>query len=116
MLSASFLLDVSVAKTPESLDLAKLLIIFKENGVSIVALYHPDVRFEVIAKDQGLGFCQPRLHSLQVKSRAGSAMVVRHPVRTGQQIYAQNQDLIVLNIVNAGAEVAADGHIHIYAP
>lgn len=116
MLDTSFLLDASIAKTPESLDLAELLTIFKQNGLSIVALCHPDVNFEAIAKAQGLVFCQPRLHSLQAKSRVGWAMVVQHPVRTGQQIYAQNQDLIVLNIVNAGAEVAADGHIHIYAP
>lgn len=42
--------------------------------------------------------------------------VVRQPVRSGQQIYAQGGDLIVLAPVNAGAEVIADGNIHIYAP
>jgi len=42
--------------------------------------------------------------------------VVSHPIRSGQQIYAQGGDLIVLAAVNAGAEVVADGNIHIYAP
>lgn len=42
--------------------------------------------------------------------------VVRQPVRSGQQIYAQGGDLIVMAPVNAGAEVIADGNIHIYAP
>ena len=38
------------------------------------------------------------------------------PVRSGQQIYADNRDLTVLTTVGAGAEVIADGSIHIYGP
>ena len=36
-------------------------------------------------------------------------------MRSGQVIYAQNNDLVVLAPVNAGAQVVADGHVHIYA-
>jgi septum site-determining protein MinC len=43
-------------------------------------------------------------------------MVIDKPVRTGQRIYAEGADLVVLAIVNAGAELIADGDIHIYAP
>ena len=50
------------------------------------------------------------------KSMAPRVRVIDKPVRSGQQIYAQNGDLIVLGPVNAGAEVIADGDIHIYAP
>jgi septum site-determining protein MinC len=42
-------------------------------------------------------------------------VVVRQAVRGGQVIYAQNNDLVVLAPVNAGAQVIADGHVHIYA-
>lgn len=38
------------------------------------------------------------------------------PVRSGQQIYAPNGDLLVLNSVSHGAELLADGHIHVYGP
>jgi len=38
------------------------------------------------------------------------------PVRSGQQIYAEQRDLTVLSSVGAGAEVIADGSIHIYGP
>ncbi|HEY0660251.1 MAG TPA: septum site-determining protein MinC [Lysobacter sp.] len=38
------------------------------------------------------------------------------PVRSGQQVYAANRDLTVLTTVGAGAEVMADGSIHIYGP
>jgi septum site-determining protein MinC len=47
---------------------------------------------------------------------AASALVVDKPLRSGQQIYARGRDLIVLSMVNAGAEVIADGNIHVYAP
>ncbi|MGG2142340.1 septum site-determining protein MinC [Symbiopectobacterium sp. RP] len=40
--------------------------------------------------------------------------VITTPVRSGQQIYAREGDLIVLSSVSAGAEVIADGNIHIY--
>ncbi len=40
--------------------------------------------------------------------------VVQQPIRSGQRVYAQGGDLIVLASVSTGAEVLADGHIHIY--
>jgi septum site-determining protein MinC len=47
---------------------------------------------------------------------ANRTLVIDKPLRSGQKVYARGADLIVLSMVNAGAEVAADGHIHIYAP
>ncbi len=46
----------------------------------------------------------------------GSAMVIDKPLRSGQHVYAKGRDLIVLAMVNPGAEIMADGHIHVYAP
>jgi septum site-determining protein MinC len=43
-------------------------------------------------------------------------LVVDKPLRSGQQVYARDRDLIVLALVSFGAEVMADGHIHLYAP
>lgn len=43
-------------------------------------------------------------------------MIVDKPVRSGQQIYARGRDLIVTALVSYGAEVIADGSIHVYAP
>jgi septum site-determining protein MinC len=43
-------------------------------------------------------------------------LTIKQPVRGGQVIYAQRADLVVLAAVNAGAQVIADGHIHIYGP
>ena len=43
-------------------------------------------------------------------------MIQAVPVRSGQQVYAEHRDLTVLAQVGAGAEVIADGSIHIYGP
>ncbi|WP_289005728.1 septum site-determining protein MinC [uncultured Kingella sp.] len=43
-------------------------------------------------------------------------VVVTSPVRTGQQVYAEQADLVVLGMVSEGAEIIADGNIHVYAP
>jgi septum site-determining protein MinC len=43
-------------------------------------------------------------------------MVIDRPLRSGQQVYARGRDLVVMAMVNPGAEVIADGHIHVYAP
>jgi septum site-determining protein MinC len=47
---------------------------------------------------------------------AFGSMVVDTPVRGGQRIYARGADLIVMAAVNPGAEIIADGSIHVYAP
>lgn len=43
-------------------------------------------------------------------------MVIDKPLRSGQKVYARGSDLVVLAMVNQGAEVVADGNIHVYAP
>ena len=47
---------------------------------------------------------------------APGALVIDKPLRSGQQVYARGRDLVLLAMVNPGAEVIADGHIHVYAP
>ena len=42
--------------------------------------------------------------------------VVTTPIRGGQQVYAKDGDLIVLAAVSPGAELLADGNIHVYGP
>lgn len=50
------------------------------------------------------------------KSEPVQTMVVHGPLRSGQRIYARQRDLIVMGLVSQGAEVIADGNIHVYGP
>lgn len=47
---------------------------------------------------------------------APATLVIDKPLRSGQKVYARGGDLVVLAMVNQGAEVVADGNIHVYAP
>ena len=47
---------------------------------------------------------------------AAATVIVDKPLRSGQRVYARGGDLIVTAMVSAGAEVIADGSIHVYAP
>ncbi|MGN6578631.1 MAG: septum site-determining protein MinC [Bordetella sp.] len=47
---------------------------------------------------------------------ATPAMIVNRPLRSGQRIYARSTDLIVIGMVSQGAEVIADGNVHVYGP
>ena len=43
-------------------------------------------------------------------------LIIDRPMRSGQQIYARDRDLVITALVSHGAEVIADGHIHVYGP
>ncbi len=73
------------------------------------------------ARVEGLRQAQPEREEKKsvrpelVEGQQG-AMIIDKPLRSGQQVYARGRDLVVMHMVNPGAEVIADGHIHVYAP
>jgi septum site-determining protein MinC len=56
------------------------------------------------------------IHEVQVPTPAAATLIIDRPLRSGQQVYARGGDLVLLDVVNFGAEVIADGSIHVYAP
>ena len=52
----------------------------------------------------------------EVPAPQADALIVDKPLRSGQRIYAKGTDIVVLAMVSYGAEVIADGNVHIYAP
>lgn len=59
---------------------------------------------------------QPSAVVTESDGSAGKTRILTAPVRSGQQVYVSGGDLIVLSSVSAGAEVMADGNIHVYGP
>jgi septum site-determining protein MinC len=53
---------------------------------------------------------------VEVPMPGPGTVVVDKPLRSGQQVYARGADLVVMAVVSFGAEVIADGNIHVYAP
>ncbi|MEJ8812183.1 septum site-determining protein MinC [Variovorax ureilyticus] len=52
----------------------------------------------------------------EVPVPANGTLVIDRPLRSGQQVYARGGDVIVTAVVSFGAEVIADGNVHVYAP
>jgi septum site-determining protein MinC len=48
--------------------------------------------------------------------RQSGGLTVRRPIRSGQMVRAVGGDLVVMAPVSSGAELIADGNIHVYAP
>lgn len=128
----------------QTLDWAKLIPLFKSFGLNPVAIRNAQDKDHESIRAHGLSIdvvSKPR-HEIeaatevqetqaapaapaptvevapapQVVVKHQPAMVVDTPVRAGQRIYARGCDLIITASVNNGAEVIADGSIHIYAP
>jgi septum site-determining protein MinC len=72
----------------------------------------------VVSKDSGKAAAEPAKAAPQATAPTTSprraARIITEPVRSGQQIYAEHGDLVVLNTVSPGAEVIADGCVHVY--
>ncbi len=59
---------------------------------------------------------QPEPEQAPAMPAAVSTRIIDKPLRSGQRVYAAGGDIVVLAAVNPGAEVIADGSIHVYAP
>ncbi|MDR0225858.1 MAG: septum site-determining protein MinC [Burkholderiaceae bacterium] len=52
----------------------------------------------------------------EIPAPLADALIVDKPLRSGQRVYARGTDIVVLAMVSYGAEVIADGNVHVYAP
>ena len=75
---------------------------------------------ESVAAPPALGDAAPQKMAASAKpdaqTRSAPTRVIDRPLRSGQRIYARGGDLVVLGLVSHGAEVIADGNIHVYGP
>lgn len=104
----------------ETVSLELIAAVCKRSGLMPIAVRCAQDAIKQSAWALGLGWFPPqsekRLQEVS-KSRELSvkpARIVRNPVRSGQQIYARDSDLIVIGSVNEGAEIIADGNVHIW--
>ncbi|GAB3526342.1 septum site-determining protein MinC [Photobacterium alginatilyticum] len=73
-----------------------------------------DTQLQSQAKRAGFAIMNAARQTKAAETAMEPTRIIRTPVRSGQQIYAKNCDLVVMNHVSAGAEIIADGCIHIY--
>ena len=109
------------------LDVIKLLAILRHYRLSPIGIKSYSNEHKEIAKSQHLAIiaqAETAVAPAEVKVEEKpiapppqaiiTAKIIDQPVRSGKQIYAKGCDLIITSTVSHGAEVLADGNIHVY--
>lgn len=122
---APVVLEPTTLDNPESLDLEALSQLLRQHKLIPAALRTNHEKLRSNAARSGLAILPSttppstkKQQSVQNPDWSANTniqpLTVGRPVRSGQQIYAENADLVIFGAVSAGAEVIADGNIHIY--
>jgi septum site-determining protein MinC len=107
-----------IANQEHEVDFDTLQHQLREHGLIPVGVRHGTEKLNHAAQAAGLAI----LSNQSSKARpaptktapASSTLFITKPIRSGQQVYARQGDLVVLAPVSAGAELLADGSIHVY--
>jgi septum site-determining protein MinC len=128
----------SLPKVPSAEDIRGVIDVVRRAGMMTVGLAQGGTSIEELANQLEL----PVIHHVRASTRTAPVvqaapaptpapvppalvpemaavpptLMQTQPVRSGQRVYARNRDLIVTAMVAAGAEVMADGCVHIYGP
>ena len=111
--NAPVVIDISRLKiTPDFIKLKAIIDTMEMRLVGICGCKNNSTR--EAAKGAGLALMSPGQMQNEGPNIHTPTKVITRPIRSGQQVYAKNSDLVILNHVSAGAEIIADGSIHVY--
>jgi septum site-determining protein MinC len=123
--NAPIILDLSATGAKPPVDMEAFCAELKGLGIHPVGVQRANAAWERAAAAIGLPpFPAGRATEATAAQAAAKApsnatsgtRIISEPVRSGRQVYAHKGDLIVLGPVSHGAELLADGHIHVYGP
>jgi septum site-determining protein MinC len=105
----------------ESYEIQAAVEVLDQLGIGLIGLAG-DSRHRAVADDMGLAWLSPNNvtvdpqsdHEQVANPPRETALVVEGPIRSGVQVYAKDRDLVVIGQVSEGAEIMADGHVHVY--
>ena len=108
-----------------SIDLQKLVEVCRQHGLQTLAVRSDrpsdlslatDLDLPVIPSSSASGRALNPSDEPSQGEVARPSKIIHRPIRGGQQVYAQDCDLIVIGPVSPGAELLSDGNIHVYGP
>lgn len=121
------LLDLEKIKTVETIHFSKLKQILIDSGLAPIGVRGGTEEQMIAAVTAGLpqvnlgkvNFNDTPAKKTEEKEptvtiNQNNTKLVSTPIRSGMQVYAKGGDLIVIGHVSPGAELLADGHIHVY--
>lgn len=96
---------------------ADIKALLDKRGLKLVGVATNNEVYKNAAFSQDLALMDPKKSASPVENNkptsAAPSKMVMQSIRSGQQIYAEN-DLIILGMVSSGAEIIAGGNIHVY--
>ena len=120
--NAPVVIDLETLAADTPVDFKALHDLLRAHGLIPVGVRHASPERQVAAVLAGLPIMPEARTAVAAKKTdipeptSRRNKLITQPVRSGQQIYAADGDLVLLGPVSAGAEVLADGNIHIYGP
>lgn len=118
------LIDLQRVPGDEYIDFIALQHHLREHGLIPVGVRHGNEKQNNAAQTAGLAILSNQSNKNKPKTTSTDktpssttlphTQIVTKPVRSGQQVYARQGNLVVLGPVSHGAELLADGHIHVY--
>ncbi|SUC01000.1 septum formation inhibitor [Proteus vulgaris] len=125
--NAPVVINVSALLADDNIDFKKLRRIVEDAGLRVVGISgssNAQQKEAIIAAQLPIlnegKIAKPTTQANNDKTNEAQSVVrqktkiIHTPVRSGQRIYAQNSDLVVISNVSAGAELIADGNVHVY--
>lgn len=128
--------QINLREETPNIDFAKLKFLLKDNGLILVGIKNANEYQQNIAMQENLAILrdnnpltqkttntinssQQPVEKLAIKPQIDNNInnynkIITTPVRSGQQIYVPDGDLIITAPVSHGAELLADGNIHVY--
>jgi septum site-determining protein MinC len=110
------ILDLTALPASSAPRVAEAVALLRQRGLVPAAFKAQSAEVEQAALASGLGRvldAEPR-QNLSAERIRRPPVIISEPVRSGQRIYAAEADLIVLHSVSPGAQLLADGCIHVY--
>jgi len=120
--NAPVVIDLEGLNEPhEAVDFSALHEVLRKHNMIPVGVRHGSPELRAAALLAGLPALPETRPATAKKPEAPETVTTNtrihtQPVRSGQQVYAVEGDLVVLGAISPGAEVLADGSIHIYGP
>jgi len=105
------------AVPPENINLSYLVNLLRSHGLVPIAVRGGNLEQNNLALSMDLGLLpEAKAERPRYFEQTPFSKIITHPIRSGQQIVALQGDLVVLATVSHGAEILAQGNIHVYGP
>jgi septum site-determining protein MinC len=121
--NAPVVLDLKALKdTSQPLDIPFLIQQMQQHGLFLMGIRGGSAQQQQQAQEAGIGLLAEtktpgRTHTkktVDLSPFPPGSKIISQPIRSGQQVVANQWDLVILSMVSAGAEVLATGNIHVY--